>query len=143
MDRSKIATAWEQHCATGWPQFSSPHQGQLMTIDTVISGCVVFYLDSAEGLEISMNWRKHWTANLKSTLLGFVNSARCCWTISHGHEARILPPPDESLSSGCSWVLFLAGPRALGYNAPYAFLDSTGSPILINHDHIQKKRQTP
>jgi len=51
MDRSKIATAWEQHCATGWPQFSSPHQGQLMTIDTVISGCVVFYLDSAEGLD--------------------------------------------------------------------------------------------
>ncbi len=51
MDRSKIATAWEQHCAIGWPQFASPHQGQLMTIDTVISGCVVFYLDSAEGLD--------------------------------------------------------------------------------------------
>jgi hypothetical protein len=51
MDRSKIAAAWEQHCATNWPHFSSPHQGQLMTIDTVISGCVVFYLDSAEGLD--------------------------------------------------------------------------------------------
>ena len=46
-----IATAWEQHCANGWPQFSSPHQGQLMTIDTVISGCVVFYLDNSEGLD--------------------------------------------------------------------------------------------
>ncbi|TKB69030.1 MAG: hypothetical protein E8D52_08615 [Nitrospira sp.] len=51
MNRNKIATAWKQHCATGWPQFSSPHQGQLMTIDTVISGCVVFYLDTAEGLD--------------------------------------------------------------------------------------------
>ena len=51
MDRSMIATAWEQHCADGWPQFSSPHQGPLMTIDTVISGCVVYYLDSAEGLD--------------------------------------------------------------------------------------------
>jgi len=51
MDRHMIATAWEQHCANGWPQFSSPHQGQLMTIDTVISGCVVFYLDNSEGLD--------------------------------------------------------------------------------------------
>ncbi|HWF59971.1 MAG TPA: hypothetical protein VN666_06645 [Nitrospira sp.] len=51
MDRSMITTAWEQHCANGWPQFSSPHQGQLMTIDTVISGCVVYFLDSSEGLD--------------------------------------------------------------------------------------------
>ena len=51
MDRNMIATAWEQHCANEWPQFSSPHQGQLMTIDTVISGCVVYYLDSSEGLD--------------------------------------------------------------------------------------------
>ena len=51
MNRSMIATAWEQHCASGWPQFSSPHQGQLMTIDTVISGCVVYFLDSSEGLD--------------------------------------------------------------------------------------------
>lgn len=51
MDRSMIATAWEQHCANGWPQFSSPHQGHLMTIDTVISGCVVFYLDNSECLD--------------------------------------------------------------------------------------------
>ena len=51
MDRSTIAAAWEQHCADDWPQFSSPHQGPLMTIDTVISGCVVYYLDSSEGLD--------------------------------------------------------------------------------------------
>ena len=51
MDRSMIATAWEQHCADGWPRFSSPDQGQLMTIDTVISGCVVYFLDSSEGLD--------------------------------------------------------------------------------------------
>jgi hypothetical protein len=51
MDRNMIATAWEQHCANGWPQFESPHQGQLMTIDTVISGCVVYFLDSSEGLD--------------------------------------------------------------------------------------------
>lgn len=63
--------------------------------------------------------------------------------MSHDHEARASPPPDESLSNGGSCVLFLAGPKALGYNVSYAFSDSTGSPILINHDHIEKKRQTP
>jgi len=51
MTRSMIAAAWKQHCENGWPQFSSPYQGQLMTLDTVISGCVVFYLDSPEGLD--------------------------------------------------------------------------------------------
>ncbi len=51
MTRETIASAWEQHCGEGWPQFSSPNQGQLMTLDTVISGCVVFYLDSPDGLD--------------------------------------------------------------------------------------------
>jgi hypothetical protein len=63
--------------------------------------------------------------------------------MTQGHEARVLPPPDESLSSDSSCVPFLAGPTALGYNALYAFPDSTGSPILINREPIQKKRQTP
>lgn len=51
MTRDRIAAAWEQHCAIAWPRFSSPNQGQLMTLDTVISGCVVFFLDSPEGLD--------------------------------------------------------------------------------------------
>ena len=51
MSREIISSAWEEHCKDGWPQFSSPNQGQLMTLDTVISGCVVFYLDSPEGLD--------------------------------------------------------------------------------------------
>lgn len=51
MDRNAIITAWEHHCADGWPQFSSPHQGPLMTIDTVIGGCVVYYLDSPGDLD--------------------------------------------------------------------------------------------
>jgi hypothetical protein len=51
MTRDTIAAAWDQHCGNDWPQFTSPNQGQLMTLDTVISGCVVFYLDSPEGLD--------------------------------------------------------------------------------------------
>lgn len=51
MTRETIAAAWQDHCSVDWPKFSSPNQGQLMTLDTVISGCVVFYLDSPEGLD--------------------------------------------------------------------------------------------
>jgi len=51
MDRQTIVSAWEQHCREAWPQFTSPNQGQLMTLDTVISGCVAFYLDSTDGLD--------------------------------------------------------------------------------------------
>lgn len=51
MTRRTIETAWEQHRSNGWPRFSSQHEGQLMTLDTVISGCVVYYLDSPEGLD--------------------------------------------------------------------------------------------
>jgi hypothetical protein len=51
MTRQLIETAWNQHRGNDWPQFTSPNQGQLMTLDTVISGCVVFYLDSPEGLD--------------------------------------------------------------------------------------------
>lgn len=51
MDRNAIVTAWEVHQNEDWPQFSSPHQGPLMTIDTVIGGCVVYYLDSSDGLD--------------------------------------------------------------------------------------------
>jgi hypothetical protein len=51
VNRATIASAWEAHCSEGWPTFTSPNQGQLMTLDTVISGCVVFFLDSPEGLD--------------------------------------------------------------------------------------------
>ena len=51
MDRSTIQSAWSAHSEADWPQFTSPHQGELMTLDTVISGCVVYFLDTPEGLD--------------------------------------------------------------------------------------------
>ena len=51
MTRQLIETTWNQHRGNGWPQFSSQNQGQLMTLDTVISGCVVYYLDTSDGLD--------------------------------------------------------------------------------------------
>lgn len=51
MTRQLIETTWNQHRGNDWPQFSSQNQGQLMTLDTVISGCVVYYLDTPDGLD--------------------------------------------------------------------------------------------
>ncbi|MBI5777609.1 MAG: hypothetical protein HY444_09485 [Nitrospirae bacterium] len=45
-----LRTLWDQHRAAGWPKFSSPNEGELMTLDTVISGCATYYFDE-QGLD--------------------------------------------------------------------------------------------
>jgi hypothetical protein len=42
-----ILSLWQAHREAGWPKLSE-RQGELMTLDTVISGCVTYFLD-AEG----------------------------------------------------------------------------------------------
>ncbi len=49
--KEAIAALWEVHREAGWPPCGSPDEGELMTLDTVISGCVTYYLDSDEGLD--------------------------------------------------------------------------------------------
>lgn len=51
MSHESVAQLWDAHSQEDWPRFSSPHEGQLMTLDTVIGGCAVFYLDGEEGLD--------------------------------------------------------------------------------------------
>jgi hypothetical protein len=51
MSHHTIASLWAAHSREDWPHFSSPNEGQLMTLDTVIGGCAVFYLDGSEGLD--------------------------------------------------------------------------------------------
>ena len=46
-----LLVLWQVHKEDGWPTVSSPHEGALMTLDTVISGCVVYHLDHHEGLD--------------------------------------------------------------------------------------------
>jgi hypothetical protein len=40
-----LRSLWDQHRAATWPKFSSPDAGELMTLDTVISGCATYYFD--------------------------------------------------------------------------------------------------
>ncbi len=51
MDRRMIASLWEAHSQTQWPQLNNPNEGQLMMLDTVIGGCAVYYLDSETELD--------------------------------------------------------------------------------------------
>jgi len=46
-----LVSLWHTHQNDGWPKFSSPNEGELMTLDTVISGCVTYYLESEDGLD--------------------------------------------------------------------------------------------
>jgi len=51
VNRETVGRLWEAHKQDGWPRISTQLEGPLMTLDTVISGCVVYFLDSEEGLD--------------------------------------------------------------------------------------------
>ncbi|HSB45874.1 MAG TPA: hypothetical protein VLD60_12740 [Nitrospira sp.] len=51
MDRETLHKLWDAHKQEDWPRVASQFEGPLMTLDTVISGCVVYFLDSQDGLD--------------------------------------------------------------------------------------------
>jgi hypothetical protein len=51
VDHQTVGRLWEIHKQEGWPQVAAQLEGPLMTLDTVISGCVVYFLDTPEGLD--------------------------------------------------------------------------------------------
>jgi len=51
MNRDAVLSLWETQKEERWPHVGNQHEGPLMTLDTVISGCVMYFLDSPEGLD--------------------------------------------------------------------------------------------
>ena len=51
MNRETVGRLWEAHKQAGWPRVAAELEGPLMTLDTVISGCVVYFLDGQDGLD--------------------------------------------------------------------------------------------
>src|SRR6476660_5239593 len=51
VNRETVGRLWEAHKHDGWPRVAAQLEGPLMTLDTVICGCVVYFLDSQEGLD--------------------------------------------------------------------------------------------
>ena len=51
MTRDAVLSLWKTHKEERWPHVGNQQEGPLMTLDTVISGCVVYFLDTPEGLD--------------------------------------------------------------------------------------------
>ena len=47
----ELAALWDIHRNAPWPGTSGANEGPLMTLDTVISGCVTYYFESEEPLD--------------------------------------------------------------------------------------------
>lgn len=43
-----LTRLWEIHQAAEWPVGVGSHEGQLMTLDTVVSGCAAYYFEEHE-----------------------------------------------------------------------------------------------
>ena len=48
---NELLSLWHVHRDADWPKVSGSYEGELMTLDTVISGCVTYFLESEEGLD--------------------------------------------------------------------------------------------
>ncbi len=44
-DRAKFDEVWQGHQAADWPSDLGNDEGQLMTLDTVIGGCVTYFFE--------------------------------------------------------------------------------------------------
>ena len=40
-----LTRLWERHQAAEWPVSVGPREGELMTLDTVVSGCVTYFFE--------------------------------------------------------------------------------------------------
>ncbi len=47
-ERIKFDEAWQVHQQADWPDGLGGDEGQLMTLDTVISGCVTYFFDEQD-----------------------------------------------------------------------------------------------
>lgn len=43
-----LSTLWQDHQCADWPVGGDPHEGELMTLDTVVAGCVTYYVEERE-----------------------------------------------------------------------------------------------
>jgi hypothetical protein len=46
--KAKLSSLWELHVSADWPVGGDAHEGELMTLDTVVAGCVTYYVDEQE-----------------------------------------------------------------------------------------------
>ncbi len=47
-DHVLLSSLWELHLSADWPVEGNVHEGELMTLDTVMAGCVTYYVEERE-----------------------------------------------------------------------------------------------
>jgi hypothetical protein len=47
-DHGMVSSLWQEHQDAEWPVSGDAHEGELMTLDTVVAGCVTYYLEEQE-----------------------------------------------------------------------------------------------
>jgi hypothetical protein len=47
-----LQALWDRHREAGWPPMTTPHEGELMTLDTVVSGCALYFFEAGEVLDL-------------------------------------------------------------------------------------------
>ena len=47
-DFSLLAALWREHQAADWPVSGEINEGQLMTLDTVVAGCITYYFEELD-----------------------------------------------------------------------------------------------
>ena len=49
-DFALLSALWREHQAADWPVSGEANEGELMTLDTVVAGCVTYYFEE-QGLD--------------------------------------------------------------------------------------------
>ena len=52
MTNGQLQDLWDRHREAGWPLMTTRREGELMTLDTVVSGCALYFFDSDETLDL-------------------------------------------------------------------------------------------
>lgn len=68
-DREKLDEIWQVHQSTDWPDGLGSVEGQLMTLDTVIGGCLTYYIDEHHLDEARIEILRDCLAELESIVL--------------------------------------------------------------------------
>ena len=47
-DHDLLSSLWQVHQSAEWPLAGYAHEGELMTLDTVMAGCVTYYVEEQD-----------------------------------------------------------------------------------------------
>ena len=74
-ERKRFDEAWQVHKGADWPCDLGSDEGQLMTLDTVIGGCLIYYIEEQDLDEPRVEILRDCLAELEGFLEDIVETA--------------------------------------------------------------------